>query len=87
MSKHSDLNSIDEQIIKLQEKKKSLQAKQEKEIGKYLLKSWNVSSLNLEDIFKLIDLNKPTEPTNINNILADNKNLNSTNKEPSSSNL
>lgn len=39
MSKHKNLNSINEQIIKLQERKKSLQAKQEKEIGKYLLKS------------------------------------------------
>jgi len=87
MSKHNNLDSIDEQIIKLQERKKSLQAKQEREIGKYLLKSWNVSSLNEEDIFKLIDLNKPTEPANIDTIHTDNKNLPNTNKQPSSTNL
>ncbi|HEY5587937.1 MAG TPA: hypothetical protein VIK86_03165 [Candidatus Paceibacterota bacterium] len=87
MSKHNNLDSIDEQIIKLQEKKKLLQAKQEKEIGKYLLKSWDVSSLNQEDIFKLIDLNKPTEPNNIDTIHTDNENLPDTNKESSSTNL
>jgi len=87
MSKHNNLGSIDEQIIKLQEKKKSLQAKQEKEIGKYLLKSWDVSSLNEDDIFKLIDLNKPTELTNIDTIPTDNENLSDTNKEPSTTNL
>jgi len=87
MSKHNNLDSIDEQIIKLQEKKKLLQAKQEKEIGKYLLKSWDVSSLIQEDIFKLIDLNKPTEPTNIDTIHTDNENLPDTNKESSSTNL
>lgn len=84
MSKHNNLDSIDEQIIKLQERKKSLQARQEKEIGKYLLKSWNVSSLDEEDIFKLIDLNKPTELTNANTIHTDNHNLHGINKEASS---
>ncbi|HEY5535224.1 MAG TPA: hypothetical protein VIL99_09860 [Ignavibacteria bacterium] len=87
MSKHNNLDSIDEQIIKLQERKKLLQAKQEKEIGKYLLKSWNVSSLNVEDIFKLIDLNKPTKLTNTDIIPTDNKDLNNTKKELSSNNL
>ena len=87
MSKHNILDSIDEQIIKLQEKKKSLQTKQEKEIGKYLLKSWNVSSLNKEDIFKLIDLNNPTELTNIDTIYNDNENLSDPNKESSTTNL
>jgi len=87
MSKHTNLDSIDEQIMKLQEKKKSLQAKQERETGKYLLKAWNVSSLNLEDIFKLIDLNKPTKPTNTDNTPTDNKDLNNTKKETSSTNL
>lgn len=60
MSRQNNLDSIDEQIIKLQERKKSLQAKQEREIGKYLLKSWDILSLETKDIFKLIDLNKPT---------------------------
>ena len=87
MSKHNILDSIDEQIIKLQEKKKSLQTKQEKEIGKYLLKSWDVLSLNKEDIFKLIDLNNPSKLTNINTIHTDNENLSDTNKEPSTTNL
>ena len=59
MSKQNSLTSIEEQIKKLQEKKKLLQEKQEKEIGKYLLKSWDVSSLNIKSIFDLIDLNKP----------------------------
>ena len=87
MSKHNILDSIDEQIIKLQEKKKSLQTKQEKEIGKYLLKSWDVLSLNKEDIFKLIDLNKPTELTNIDTIHTDNENLSDTNKESTTTSL
>jgi len=83
MSKHNNLESIDEQIIKLQEKKKTLQAKQEKEIGKYLLKSWNVSSLDEETILKLIDSNKPTD---IETFLNDNDNISDTNKEPSTPN-
>lgn len=87
MSKHNILDSIDEQIIKLQEKKKSLQTKQEKEIGKYLLKSWDVLSLNKEDIFKLIDLNKPTELTNIDTIHTDNENLSDTIKKPDTTSL
>ena len=45
MSRQNNLDSIDEQIIKLQERKKSLQAKQEREIVKYLLKSWDILSL------------------------------------------
>ena len=83
MSKHKNLDSIDEQIIKLQERKKSLQAKQEREIGKYLLKSWNVSSLDKETILKLIDSNKPTD---IETLLTDNDNIPDTNKEPSTPN-
>ena len=42
MAEQNELLSIDEQIKKLQDKKKSLQEKQEKDIGKYLLKSWGV---------------------------------------------
>lgn len=64
MIKRNDLDSIDEKIIKLQERKKYLQAKQEREIGKYLLKSWNVSSLDQESILKLIDSNKPSHNDN-----------------------
>ena len=67
MAKQNNLDSIEEQIVKLQEKKKALQEKQEKEIGKYLLKTWNLSSLNIKDIFALIDLNKP----NIEKTLSD----------------
>lgn len=65
MAKQNNLDLIEEKIIKLQEKKKSLQEKQEKEIGKYLLKSWDVSSLDEKDIFKLIDLNKPNNNDNL----------------------
>jgi len=65
MAKQNNLDLIEEKIIKLQEKKKSLQEKQEKEIGKYLLKSWDISSLNENDIFKLIDLNKPNNTDNL----------------------
>lgn len=83
MAKRNNLDSIDEKIIKLQERKKSLQAKQEKEIGKYLLKSWNVSSLDEETILKLIDSNKPTD---IETLLTDNDNIPDTNKEPSTPN-
>ncbi|MBK5242795.1 hypothetical protein [Clostridium sp.] len=83
MSKRNSLDSIDEKIIKLQERKKSLQAKQEREIGKYLLKSWNVSSLNEETILKLIDSNKPTD---IETLLTYNDNIPDTNKEPSTPN-
>lgn len=83
MAKRNNLDSIDEKIIKLQERKKSLQAKQEREIGKYLLKSWNVSSLDEETILKLIDSNKPTD---IETLLTDNDNIPDTNKEPSTPN-
>ena len=65
MAKQNNLDLIEEKIIKLQEKKKLLQEKQEKEIGKYLLKSWDISSLNEKDIFKLIDLNKPKNTNNL----------------------
>lgn len=73
MAKQNNLTSIEEQIRKLQEKKRTLQEKQEKEVGKYLLKSWDISSLEDKDIFKLIDSNKPnsdslSNDTNISNI-------------------
>lgn len=61
MAKQDTLDSINEQILKLKEKKKALQEKQEREIGKYLLDSWDTSSLNLQDIFNLIDSNKPKQ--------------------------
>lgn len=83
MSKRNNLDSIDEKIIKLQERKKSLQVRQEKEIGKYLLKSWNVSSLDEETILRLIDSNKPT---NIETLITSNYNIPDTNKEPSTPN-
>ena len=67
MARQNNLNSIEEQILKLQDKKKLLQERQEKEIGKYLLKTWDLSSLNIKDIFALIDLNKP----NIEKTLSD----------------
>ena len=68
MAKQNNLNSIEEQIKKLQEKKRSLQEKQEKDVGKYLLKSWDISSLEEKDIFKLIDLNKPNSPDSLPDI-------------------
>jgi len=58
MAEQNELLSIDEQIKKLQEKKKSLQQKQEKDIGKYLLKSWGVYALSTKKIFELIDSKK-----------------------------
>jgi len=61
MAKQDTLDSINEQILKLKEKKKALQEKQEREIGKYLLDTWNTSSLTLQDIFNLIDSNKPKQ--------------------------
>ena len=59
MASKTSLNSIDEKIKKLQDRKKTLQEKQEKEIGIYLLKSWDINSLDAKSIFKLIDMNKP----------------------------
>ncbi|MDS0525321.1 hypothetical protein NNC19_06495 [Clostridium sp. SHJSY1] len=59
MVKKNEINSIDDKIKKLQDKKRALQEKKEKEIGKYLLKSWGISSLNNKDIFYLIDNNSP----------------------------
>ena len=61
MAKQDTLDSINEQILKLKEKKKALQEKQEREIGKYLLDTWDTSSLSLQDIFELIDSNKPKQ--------------------------
>jgi len=66
MAEQNELISIDEQIKKLQEKKKSLQEKQEREIGKYLLKSWGVYTLSTKKIFELIDSKKGKN--NIENI-------------------
>ena len=77
MAKQDTLDSINEQILKLKEKKKALQEKQEREIGKYLLDTWDTSSLSLQDIFELIDSNKPkqiNEPSDSNdasNTLSD----------------
>ncbi|MDS0525639.1 hypothetical protein NNC19_08115, partial [Clostridium sp. SHJSY1] len=59
MTKKSNLNSIEQQIKKLQEKKKAIRIKKEKDIGKYLLKSWKVSSLSTKEIFDLIDKYSP----------------------------
>jgi len=67
MDKQDTLDSINEQIFKLKEKKKALQENQEREIGKYLLKTWDTSSLNLQDIFNLIDSNKPKQINDISN--------------------
>lgn len=61
MAKQDTLDSINEQILKLKEKKKALQEKQEREVGKYLLDTWDTSSLTLQDIFNLIDSNKPKQ--------------------------
>ncbi|HZK11517.1 MAG TPA: hypothetical protein VFD10_04100 [Atribacterota bacterium] len=77
MDKQDTLDSINEQILKLKEKKKALQENQEREIGKYLLKTWDTSSLNLQDIFNLIDSNKPkkiedlSDSSNVLNVLSD----------------
>ena len=77
MAKGETLDSINEQIMKLKEKKKALQEKQEREVGKYLLDTWDTSSLSLQDIFKLIDSNKPkqinelSDSSNVSNTLAD----------------
>ena len=65
MDKQDTLDSINEQILKLKEKKKALQENQEREIGKYLLKTWETSSLNLQDIFNLIDSNKTKQINDI----------------------
>lgn len=49
------IDSIEEQIKKLKEKKKRVQAKAEREIGKYLLKSWNITEINMNKIKQMID--------------------------------
>lgn len=59
-SNNNPLGSIDEQIKKLQVKKAALIEKQEKDIGKYLIKKWSLSSLTTEEIYKIIDNNKPS---------------------------
>lgn len=59
-SNNNPLESIEEQIKKLQEKKAALIEKQEKDIGKYLIKKWSLSSLTTEAIYKIIDNNKPS---------------------------
>lgn len=59
MVKKNEFNSIDEKIKKLQDRKKALQEKKEKEVGRYLLKTWGVSTLNNKDIFYLIDKSSP----------------------------
>lgn len=59
-SNNNPLESIEEQIKKLQEKKAALIEKQEKDIGKYLIKKWSLSSLTTEEIYKIIDNNKPS---------------------------
>ena len=64
MAEQNDLVSIDVQIKKLQERKKSLQEKQERDIGKYLLKSWGAYALSTKKIFELIDSKKNTNTTN-----------------------
>lgn len=62
MSKNAIIN-IELEIKKLKEKKKELIAKREREVGAYLLKSWNISDKTDETIFKLIDQNKPVNNT------------------------
>ena len=64
MAEQNELVSIDVQIKKLQERKKSLQEKQERDIGKYLLKSWGAYALSTKKIFELIDSKKNTNTTN-----------------------
>ena len=64
MAEQNELVSINVQIKKLQEKKKFLQEKQEKDIGKYLLKSWGAYSLSTKKIFELIDSKKNTKTIN-----------------------
>jgi hypothetical protein len=59
-SNNNSLESIDEQIKKLQEKKATLIEKQEKDVGKYLIKKWSLSSLTAEEIYKIIDNIKPS---------------------------
>lgn len=50
------INSIDEEIEKLLEKRKKLISKRENEIGKYLLSSWGINcEIEIKDIKALID--------------------------------
>lgn len=63
---NNSLESIDEQIKKLQEKKATLIEKQEKDVGKYLIKKWSLSSLTTEEIYKIIDNIKPSFVANSN---------------------
>ena len=65
MAEQNELISIDDQIMKLKEKKKSLQDKQERDIGKYLLKSWDVYALSTKKIFELIDSKKDISTTKL----------------------
>ncbi|MFL0198058.1 hypothetical protein ACJDU8_21190 [Clostridium sp. WILCCON 0269] len=59
MSKN-DIKNIDLEIEKLKQKKKDLIAKREREVGAYLLKTWNIEDKTNEAIFKLIEQNKPS---------------------------
>ena len=54
MSKQN-IDDIDLKIKKLQEIKALLLERKEREIGKYILKTWSVNSLSLTEIIKLID--------------------------------
>ncbi|MBO3796460.1 hypothetical protein ACTOS9_21830 (plasmid) [Bacillus subtilis] len=50
------IDLIEEQIKKLKEKKQRLQAKTERELGGFLLKSWDAKELDIDLIKNTIDL-------------------------------
>lgn len=54
------IQNIDEQIKKLQDKKRELLEKRNIEIGEHLIKSWSLENTDTEDILKLIDKLKPS---------------------------
>ena len=61
---NNKIDDIESQIEKLKKKKTALIAKREKEIGAYLLKTWNVEDKTNEEIFQLIKKNNPINNTN-----------------------
>lgn len=58
------ITDIDLEIEKLKKKKRDLIIKREREIGAYLLKTWNIENKTNEEIFQLIEKNKPINNTN-----------------------
>lgn len=55
----TNIQEIEEQIKKLQEKKKKLIVEQKLEIADYLIKSWNLENESTETILGIIEKTTP----------------------------